>query len=124
MIMKLFSSILLIIFISISLSRIVNAQMINDDIHSDINTTQAFELTFIPIKSARLTPVKILPIENSFLLSSLGIFNGLKFLSAIDEFSSIPMFDSRSYRPKSFSDYNNYLQKNYLILNSHSLRTW
>lgn len=55
---------------------------------------------------------------------ALGIFEGIKYHSALDRFSAIPVFDSRTYRPTSFNDYNNYLQKNYLILTTPSPIIW
>lgn len=64
------------------------------------------------------------PSQSPFLLTSLGLFEGLKFQSALDQFASIPMFDSRAYKPKSISDYNSYLHRNYLILNSSFPKVW
>lgn len=55
---------------------------------------------------------------------ALGIFEGIKYHSALDRFSAIPVFDSRAFRPASFNDYNNYLQKNYLILTTPSPIIW
>ena len=76
---------------------------------------------------ARLIPLNLnhFSYQNkSFVISTLRIFEGIKYRSILDQFSSIPVFDSRAYQPSSFSDYNNFVQKNYLTLNPQVLALW
>lgn len=64
-------------------------------------------------------------LNNSSVTSSIGfLFETLKFTSVFDQFLSTPAFDSRAYRPSSFSDYNNYIERNYMLLNKTKHSIW
>ena len=117
-----------ILFFLTGLSLAVQAQnFTKDDVLTPISLNSSltnFETLSFQNTSFKVEMSKILPSQNTFLFSSLGLFEGIKFHSVLDQFESIPMFDSRAYKPTSVSDYNNYLHRNYLILHSSFPKVW
>lgn len=62
--------------------------------------------------------------KSNFLFATGWLLQGLKFSSALDEFSAISPFDLRDYEPTSFSGYINHFQTNQLIMNQASTSVW
>lgn len=84
----------------------------------DVNTNE-LDTRFTSNNLIKIKKSDFVSKEATFFTFSLGLMDGLKYRSIIDQFSSTPMFDSRAYQPISVTDYNNYLERNYFIINSH-----
>ncbi|GAB5409729.1 MAG: hypothetical protein BalsKO_20940 [Balneolaceae bacterium] len=119
---------LVLLFFSVLISQGIRAQVFIEkrlpptilvmDIPLELNSSHLIGSTF------KIETSSFLPSKKSFLLSSLKVFESLKFQSVLDQFNSTPMFDQRAYSPISVSDYNSYLSRNYQILNSSFQKVW
>lgn len=76
------------------------------------------------IEPMRFTQTSFSYEKSNFLHATGWLLQGLKYTSALDEFTAISPFDSRSYEPTSFSGYVNHFQRNQLIMNQANTSVW
>ena len=105
----------LILFFGL-LTSLASAQEVTQTRHDEV-------LQFVPTNmeaysiTLALTPSVKSP--HPFLNATGWFLHGLKFRSAIDEFSALAPFDQRAFHPTSVRNYNLSLSRSYNLLNSH-----
>lgn len=101
-------------FILIICSVNVYSQTVTD--HSPFIAEFVPKATTISVLSHQFPQKSFLfPSTKSALFLTGSVLQGLKFKNALDDFSSLPPFDSRAFEPTSVTQFNVLMQQNELL---------
>lgn len=102
-------------FILIICSVNVYSQTVTD--HSPFIAEFVPQSTTISVFSSHLSQqINFSPSKKSALFFTGSLLQGLKFNNALDEFSSLPPFDSRGFEPTSFAQFDVLMRQNQLLI--------